>query len=659
MSIFKLYQPYQPAGDQPKAIAELSKLLKAENKNQTLLGVTGSGKTFTIANVIANLGRPALVISHNKTLAAQLYQEFKTFFPENAVHYFVSYYDYYQPEAYIPQTDTYIEKDAKINTFIDAMRHATTATALTRRDFIIVASVSCIYGIGDPEEYEKASLEIRKGTAIAQRMFLRKLVQMQYERNDYDKRQGTFSARGEAVEIVAPSGNSVIRIEWDGNRIEKISEIAPAGKKSDFFGDLKSDFEEAGAAKIFPAKHFVTPHDKLELALSNIELESKSRAVELKKEGKLLEAQRISQRTNFDLKMLKETGYTHGIENYSRQLSFRKSGEPPATLLDYLPKDFITIIDESHMSIPQIRGMYMGDQARKKVLVDYGFRLPSAMDNRPLKFGEFLKKVGQTVYVSATPAEYELRISGSAVVEQIIRPTGLLDPKVEVRNTKNQIKDVISEVKKRIKEKQRVIITTLTKRMAEDLADYLKEAGIKAEYLHSDIKTLERHKIINDLRSGHYDVIVGINLLREGIDLPEVSLVIILDADKEGFLRNAQTLIQTIGRAARHTHGTVIMYADAVTLSMKKAISETDRRRVLQDEFNKKHGITPQQIVREINENIFGTSEKKIKFDLTKMSKSMSKEKLKQELEEEMLEAAKTLDFEKAAELRDLIKNIK
>ena len=659
MSIFKLYQPYQPAGDQPKAIAELSKLLKAENKNQTLLGVTGSGKTFTIANVIANLGRPALVISHNKTLAAQLYQEFKTFFPENAVHYFVSYYDYYQPEAYIPQTDSYIEKDAKINTFIDAMRHATTATALTRRDFIIVASVSCIYGIGDPEEYEKASLEIRKGTAIAQRMFLRKLVQMQYERNDYDKRQGTFSARGEAVEIVAPSGNSVIRIEWDGNRIEKISEIAPAGKKSDFFGDLKSDFEEAGAAKIFPAKHFVTPHDKLELALSNIELESKSRAVELKKEGKLLEAQRISQRTNFDLKMLKETGYTHGIENYSRQLSFRKSGEPPATLLDYLPKDFITIIDESHMSIPQIRGMYMGDQARKKVLVDYGFRLPSAMDNRPLKFGEFLKKVGQTVYVSATPAEYELRISGSAVVEQIIRPTGLLDPKVEVRNTKNQIKDVISEVKKRIKEKQRVIITTLTKRMAEDLADYLKEAGIKAEYLHSDIKTLERHKIINDLRSGHYDVIVGINLLREGIDLPEVSLVIILDADKEGFLRNAQTLIQTIGRAARHTHGTVIMYADAVTLSMKKAISETDRRRVLQDEFNKKHGITPQQIVREINENIFGTSEKKIKFDLTKMSKSMSKEKLKQELEEEMLEAAKTLDFEKAAELRDLIKNIK
>ena len=637
MSIFKLHQPYQPAGDQPRAIHELTQLLKAGNKNQTLLGVTGSGKTFTMANVIANLGRPALVISHNKTLAAQLYQEFKTFFPENAVHYFVSYYDYYQPEAYIPQTDTYIEKDAKINDFIDAMRHATTATALTRRDFVIVASVSCIYGIGSPVEYEKASLEIRVGLAITQRMFLKKLVEMQYERSDYDQRAGKFRVRGEMVEIFSPAGDSVIKIEWSGNVVEKIT----------------------GNTRIFPAKHFVTPYEKLGIAVSNIELELKERLLEFKKEGKVLEAERLRQRTNFDLKMLKETGYTHGIENYSRQLSFRKQGEPPSTLLDYLPEDFITIIDESHMSIPQIRGMYMGDQARKKVLVDYGFRLPSAMDNRPLKFEEFLKKVGQTVYVSATPAEYEIQKSEKAVVEQIIRPTWLLDPKVEVRSAVNQIQDMISEVAKRISEKQRVIITTLTKRMAEELADFLKEKKIKAEYIHSDIKTIERHKILTDLRKGAYDVIVGINLLREGIDLPEVSLIIILDADKEGFLRNAQTLIQTMGRAARHTHGTVIMYADQMTESMKKAVSETDRRRALQDEFNKKHGITPKQIVREINENIFGISEKKTRFDLTKMSKSMSHEKLKEELEEEMLEAAKVLDFEKAAELRDLIKNIK
>ncbi|KKT56851.1 MAG: UvrABC system protein B [Parcubacteria group bacterium GW2011_GWC1_45_13] len=641
MSIFKLHKPYKPAGDQPKAIAELSKLLKTGNKNQTLLGVTGSGKTFTMANIIADLGRPALVISHNKTLAAQLYQEFKTFFPENAVHYFVSYYDYYQPEAYIPQSDTYIEKDARINDFIDAMRHATTATALTRRDFVIVASVSCIYGIGDPIEYERVALEIKEGLPISQRAFLKKLVEMQYERNDYDKKAGAFRVRGEAVEIFSPAGDTTTKIEWSGNTIEKIN----------------------GVTKIFPAKHFVTPHDKFELALSNIELELKERAAELKKAGKLLEAQKIAQRTNFDLKMLRETGYTHGIENYSRQLSFRKSGEPPATLLDYLPKDFITIIDESHMSIPQIRGMYNGDRARKQVLVDYGFRLPSAIDNRPLKFEEFNKKIWQTVYVSATPAEYEINLSKDAVVEQIIRPTGLLDPRLEIRDTKNQIMDVLSEIRKRTAENQRIIVTTLTKRMAEDLADYLKEAAIKAEYLHSDIKTLERHKILRDLRKGTYDVIVGINLLREGIDLPEVSLVIILDADKEGFLRNAQTLIQTIGRAARHTHGTVIMYADTTTDSMKKAAEETDRRRQIQKEYNTKYGIVPKSIQRQIGENIFDLdvrrpSGRRTSFDLTKMSKQMSKEKLKQELEEEMLEAAKTLDFEKAAEIRDLIKNI-
>ena len=684
MAEFKLKSKYKPAGDQPKAISDLTKFLKAGNQHQTLLGVTGSGKTFTMANVIKNLGRPTLVISHNKTLAAQLYQEFKNFFPENAVHYFVSYYDYYQPEAYIPQSDTYIEKDAKINDFIDAMRHATTATTLTRRDFVIVASVSCIYGIGDPEEYEKAALEIKNGDKISQRVFLKKLVEMQYERNDYDFHAGAFKVRGEAVEIASPAGNSIIKIEWDGNEIEKIAE-APSSK-SDFPG--KSDFEEGASIKIFPAKHFVTPQEKLEIALTNIELELKQQVARFKKEGKPLEAERISQRTNFDLKMLKETGYTHGIENYSRQLSFRKAGEPPSTLLDYLPKDFITFIDESHMTIPQVRGMYNGDQARKKTLVDYGFRLPSAMDNRPLKFDEFVKKIGQVVYVSATPGKYEIELScekknnlshsplsfvrrggevvrsgilanpNCNIVEQIIRPTWLLDPRLDIRKTQNQIKDVISEIEKRVAKKERVIVTTLTKRMAEDLSDFLKEEKIKAEYLHSDIKTIERHKILTELRKGSYDVIVGINLLREGIDLPEVSLVIILDADKEGFLRNAQTLIQTIGRAARHTDGTVIMYADTITDSMKFAISETNRRRKIQEKYNIGNGATPQPIIHEITENIFGTDEKKAKFDLTKMSKGMSKEKLKEELIEEMLSAAKDLDFEKATELRDLIKKL-
>ena len=501
---------------------------------------------------------------------------------------------------------------------------------------MIVASVSCIYGIGDPVEYERAALEVKAGMPISQRAFLKKLVEMQYERNDYDQRAGVFKVRGEAVDIAAPSGDTAIKIEWNGNKIEKIS----------------------GSGKIFPAKHFMTPQEKLELALSNIELELKTRTAELKKEGKLLEAQRIAKRTNFDLKMLRETGYTHGIENYSRQLSFRKAGEPPFTLLDYLPDDFVTFIDESHMTIPQIRGMYSGYRARKQVLVDYGFRLPSAIDNRPLKFEEFNKKIGQAVYVSATPAEYELKLSREYIVEQIIRPTGLLDPRLEIRPTANQTRDVINEIQKRVKQKQRALVTTLTKRMAEDLADFLKENKIKAEYIHSDIKTIERHKILTDLRSGSFDVIVGINLLREGIDLPEVSLVIILDADKEGFLRNTQTLIQTIGRAARHTQGTVIMYADTTTGSMKKAVEETERRRKIQDEYNKKNGITPQPIKREIGENIFGEERKKIKFDLTKMSKQMSGEKLKQELEEEMLEAAKLLDFEKAAQYRDLLKTL-
>lgn len=688
MPLFSLHKPYEPTGDQPRAIEQLTRLIGDGNKHQTLLGVTGSGKTFTMANVIAHIGRPALVISHNKTLASQLYQEFKTFFPKNAVHYFVSYYDYYQPEAYIPQSDTYIEKDAKINDYIDAMRHATTATALSRRDFVIIASVSCIYGVGDPAEYAKAALETKRGDRITQRSFLKKLVEIRYERNDYERAAGTFRARGEAVEIMAPAGNEIIKIEWDGNVVDCIS-LEPFSS----FEDTATQRGMTNAVRIFPAKHFVTPQKKLDLAIKNIELELKTQIESFKKQGKILEAERIKQKTNFDIKMLRETGYAHGIENYSRQLSFRDAGEPPSTLLDYLPDDFLTFIDESHMTIPQLRGMYAGDRARKKTLIDYGFRLPSAADNRPLQFEEFEKKVGQVVYVSATPAEYELsmsRFSGKnslspsrlnpsrirvrsdadsvskeflpedAIVEQLIRPTGLLDPVLEIRKSDgNQVRDIMIEIGKRTDRGERTLITTLTKRMAEDLSEYLKEAGIKTEYLHSDIKTIDRTKILTELRKGTYDVIVGINLLREGLDLPEVSLVIILDADKEGFLRNEQTLIQTIGRAARHTEGTVIMYADRVTDSMARAIRETERRRTLQEQYNKQHHITPRQTHREINENIFGIEIKKQpQFDLKKMSKTMSRAKLKQEMTAEMLDAAKDLNFEKAAELRDAIKSI-
>lgn len=714
--MFRLHQPYKPAGDQPKAIEQLTRLIERGNKHQTLLGVTGSGKTFTMANIIANLGRPALVISHNKTLAAQLYQEFKTFFPKNAIHYFVSYYDYYQPEAYIPQTDTYIEKDARINDFIDAMRHATTATALTRNDFVIVASVSCIYGIGNPQEYQRAAFEIKTGNRIPQKQFLKKLAELRYERNDIDPRAGTFRVRGDIGEIAAPAGNEIIVVEWEGNAIDCIS-IKPFGLLRNVSFDGNHHKQSVGHYRIFPAKHFVTPQEKLELALSNIEMELQTRAVELKKHNKLLEARRLLQRTRFDIAMLREMGFIHGIENYSRHLSFRKPGEPPYTLLDYLPSDFVTFIDESHMSIPQIRGMYAGDRARKLTLIEYGFRLPSALDNRPLRFEEFNKKIGQVVYVSATPGEYELeksatkslddirlrraqsrppsgerfsfsacdsacggdlarkpaksslnRMSSSgeknAVVEQLIRPTGLLDPHVEIRSTDNQMNNIVHEVQKRITKKERVIITTLTKRMAEDLAEYLKEKNIRTEYLHSDIKTIERTKILTELRKGVYDVIVGINLLREGIDLPEVSLVIILDADKEGFLRNAQTLIQTIGRAARHTEGTVLMYADTTTDSMKKAIEETERRRYIQQAYNKKHGIAPKPIKREINENIFGVeAHTQSPHHLavrppSSIKDTKMRELLKKEYTAEMLQAATMLDFEKAAELRDLIKKL-
>ena len=642
MSIFKLYQPYKPAGDQPKAIDKLSKLLKSGNRHQTLLGVTGSGKTFTMANIIANLDRPALVISHNKTLAAQLFQEFKIFFPKNAVHYFVSYYDYYQPEAYIPQTDTYIEKESRVNEFIDTMRHSTTASVLSRNDFVVVASVSCIYGIGDPNEYRKASFWVKEGENIFQRNFLRKLAELRFERNDFEERPGLFKVKGNTIKLTTPSADALIRFEWDGNKIETIY----------------NETEEKGLMEIniFPAKHFVTPQEKLGVALSNIEIELKEQIKKLQNENKPLEAERIKRKTNFDLKMMRETGYTHGIENYSRHLSFRKSGEPPFTLLNFIPKDTLIFIDESHMSVPQIRGMYAGDRARKQTLVEHGFRLPSAIDNRPLKFEEFDKKIGQIIYVSATPTEYELDISKDGVVEQIIRPTGLLDPKIEVRSTQNQMKNVLLEIKSRIQKKERVIVTTLTKRMAEDLAEYLKERNVKAEYLHSDIKTLERTKILQDLRKGNYDVVVGINLLREGLDLPEVSLVIILDADKEGFLRNAQTLIQTIGRAARHTQGTVLMYADTVTKSMKYTINETKRRRKIQEEFNKKNNLTPQPLNKKIGENVFGepaSAEAK-----AGAVKNIYKKLKKKELEQEMQKSAKELNFEKAAEIRDLIKKL-
>jgi excinuclease ABC subunit B len=659
MSLFHLHKPYQPAGDQPKAIQELSRFLESGTQHQTLLGVTGSGKTFTMANVIANLNRPALIISHNKTLASQLYQEFKTFFPDNAVHYFVSYYDYYQPEAYIPQTDTYIEKDAKINDFIDSMRHAATASALTRKDLIIVASVSCIYGLGDPVEYKKAAVIIEAGMKLPQRAFLKHLIEIQYERNDIERRAGVFRVRGESVELIAPSGNDVVRIEWDGDVIDRIT-LEPLRIVADTLQHKKI----LSSYQVFPGKHFVMPQDKLGDALKNIENELEERLSELRGKNKILEAERLKQRTRFDLATLRETGFVHGIENYSRHLSFRKPGEPGATLLDYLPKDFLLFIDESHMTMPQIRGMYAGDRARKETLIEYGFRLPSAIDNRPLMFDEFLKKVGQTIYVSATPAEYEIELSKEHVAEQIIRPTGLLDPQVEVRSATtsddgiSQMRDVMNEIRKRTEKNERTLVTTLTKRMAEDLAQFLKDEKIKTEYIHSDIKTMERTKILTDLRKGTYDVIVGINLLREGIDLPEVSLVIILDADKEGFLRNASTLIQTIGRAARHTSGTVIMYADRTTKSMQYAIDETNRRRTIQAAYNTEHHIKPQSITRAINETLFGIEMKKPKIDITTLTKKISKEKLVEELTEEMYEAAKALDFERAAELRDAIKEI-
>lgn len=646
---FRLRAPYTPAGDQPQAIERLSRGLLARTRYQTLLGVTGSGKTFTMAHVIARSQRPALVLSHNKTLAAQLYEEFKEFFPDNAVHYFVSYYDYYQPEAYLPNTDTYIEKDAKINQFIDELRHASTQAVLMRHDCIIVASVSAIYGIGDPEEYLRFAVTVRERDMMPQKMFSEKLAAMQYVHNDIERSPGTWSKKGDAYTIIMPTGDRALRVHFFGDEVEELYEGGVM---------TESRFTRIQEATIFPAKHFVTPEDNIGKALGTIEKEMTERVGELKKQKKILEAERLLRRTRYDINMLRETGYTNGIENYSRPLSGRAPGTPPSTLIDYMPKDFITFIDESHMTLPQIRGMYHGDRARKTTLVEHGFRLPSALDNRPLTFNEFEKKVGQVIFVSATPSDYEL-VRGN-VVEQLVRPTGLLDPTLEIRPAENQVQDVEREIVKRAAKKERTLIIALTKRMAEDIAEYLTGNGLNIAWIHSEIKTIERYDILKSLRSGESDALVGINLLREGLDLPEVSLICILDADKEGFLRNTTTFIQTIGRAARNQNGHVIFYADRVTDSMRRAIDETDRRRTYQEEFNKKHGITPRPLVKDIRQSLFENSKKTSPESLSRLVSldKRSRKELKKEIEMEMLAEAAALNFERAAELRDILKSL-
>jgi excinuclease ABC subunit B len=653
MSGFKLVSDFVPKGSQPQAIKELLEGLNNGYKFQTLLGVTGSGKTFTMANVIAGYQKPTLVIAHNKTLAAQLYSEFKEFFPYNAVEYFVSYYDYYQPEAYIPQTDTYIEKDSSINEEIDRLRHSTTQSLLSRRDVIVVASVSCIYNLGSPAAYLEVSINLKKGEKISLERIKRKLVDMQYERNDLELTRGKFRARGDILQIYPKDQDILIQIEFWGDEIEKISYLDPLTYEK---------IREEEEVRIFPATHFVSLN--IEEALKNIEEELKERVEFFKKNGRLLEAQRLEQRTKFDMEMIRELGYCNGIENYSRHFDGRKPGEPPCTLLSYFPDDFLLFIDESHVTIPQIRGMYEGDKSRKDSLVEYGFRLPSAYDNRPLKFSEFEKYINQVIFVSATPAEYELKKS-QKVVEQIIRPTGLVDPELEVRKTKKPVEDLVKEIKNIVKENERVLVTTLTKKMAEDLAEYLTDLGIRVRYLHSEIDTLQRVEILEGLRSGVFDVLVGVNLLREGLDLPEVSLVAILDADKEGFLRSQTSLIQTIGRAARNVKGKVILYAENITNSLKKAIEETERRRKIQLEYNKKYGITPETIkkgIRSMIENISKVSELPERY-IAALEKefilSESLEKTIYDLEKEMKKAAEELDFEKAIVLRDRIKKLK
>jgi len=651
MASFQLVSDYKPTGDQPAAIAQLTKGVQDGLKYQTLLGVTGSGKTFTMANLIQNVQKPTLVISHNKTLAAQLYGEFKQFFPHNAVHYFVSYFDYYQPEAYIPRTDTYIEKDSQINDEIERLRHAATDALLSRRDVIIVASVSCIYGIGNPSDYAEMSIKLKVGERRLRDKFMRQLTDIQYKRNDVDFQRSTFRVRGDVVDVFPAGEEFAYRVEFFGDELERILKIDP------LTGEILDKPQEL---TIFPGSHYVTPHEKLQIAIGKIERELEERLHQFKREGKLLEAQRLEQRTRFDIEILQETGFVKGIENYSRYLTDREPGEQPATLLDYYPDDFLMLIDESHMTIPQIRGMYNGDRARKEVLVEHGFRLPSALDNRPLTFTEFEKHINQVVFVSATPAEYELAHSPEPV-QQVIRPTGLLDPKIEVRPVNGQIDDLISEIRATVDKRQRVLVTTLTKRMAEDLTEYLQDLNIKVAYLHSDIETLDRTDILRDLRLGVYDVLVGINLLREGLDLPEVSLVAILDADKEGFLRSEQALIQTVGRAARHVEGRVIMYADTITRSMKATIDETNRRREIQEKYNKEHGITPRGVSKAIEKGLrpdLPEEAKKAKIDLKKIPKDEYGLLIK-DLTAQMELAAANLEFEKAAELRDIIAEIK
>lgn len=652
MSAFHLTSDYQPTGDQPGAIAELVGRLEGGTKEQTLLGVTGSGKTFTMANIIAQQNVPTLVLAHNKTLAAQLFSEFKAFFPENEVHYFVSYFDYYQPEAYIASSDTYIEKDSAINEEIDRLRHAATDALLTRRDTIIVASVSCIYGIGSPSDYSSLAVRVKKGERRVRDKLIRQLTDIQYHRNDIDFSRGNFRVRGDVIDIFPAGSETAVRLEFFGDEIERVTSINP------LTGEIISEPSEL---TVFPSSHFVTPEEKLRGVLGDIRSELDERLAYFEKHNKYLEAQRLGQRTKFDLEMLEETGFVKGIENYSRYLTDREPGEQPMTLMDYFPDDFLMFIDESHMTLPQVRGMYNGDRARKEILVEHGFRLPSALDNRPLRFDEFTGHINQVVYVSATPADYELQHSPTPT-QQIIRPTGLLDPRIEVRPIEGQVDDLIAEIRDRVEKRQRVLVTTLTKRMAEDLSEYLKELDMKTAYIHSDVDTLERSDILRDLRTGVYDVLVGINLLREGLDLPEVSLVAIMDADKEGFLRSTSALVQTIGRAARHEQGTVLMYADVTTGSMRAAIDETNRRRTVQEQYNVAHGITPTSVAKAVDEGLRAvipkSEEKKSSLDLRKIPKEELPGLVK-DLTAQMELAAANLEFEKAAELRDTIQSIK
>ncbi|MDQ5932393.1 MAG: excinuclease subunit [Patescibacteria group bacterium] len=653
MATFKLTSNYKPTGDQPTAIAQLIKGLESDVREQTLLGVTGSGKTFTMANIIAKRGVPTLVLAHNKTLAAQLFSEFKSFFPDNEVHYFVSYFDYYQPEAYIASSDTYIEKDSQINDEIDRLRHAATTALLTRRDVIIVASVSCIYGIGSPDAYAEMSIHIKKGERRQQDKFIRLLTDIQYQRNDIDFHRGTFRSKGDVVDVFPAGSDVAYRIEFFGDEVDRITRIEP------LTGEILGEPSEI---KVFPSSHYVTPKAKLEVAIEKIKKEFEERMDWFERNDKLLEAQRLAQRTKYDIEMLEETGFVKGIENYSRYLTNREPGEQPATLIDYFPDDWLLLVDESHMTLPQVRGMYNGDRARKEVLVEHGFRLPSALDNRPLRFDEFDRHLNKAIYVSATPADYELAHSPEPA-QQVIRPTGLLDPVIEIRPSSGQVDDLIAEIRDRTKKSQRVLVTTLTKRMAEDLSQHLIDLDIKTAYIHSEVDTLERSDILRDLRIGTYDVLVGINLLREGLDLPEVSLVAIIDADKEGFLRSESALIQTVGRAARHEEGRVIMYADRTTRSMQAAIDETNRRRKIQHEYNQKHGITPHSVAKAIDQGLraiipMKDDDKKAKLDLRKIPKD-EYDTLARELYAQMEMASANLEFEKAAELRDLIADIR